>query len=141
MVDAFADHRADHAEIVDTVPDVGEQIADRNAAFAPRTEFPHRLHQRARSFAVERQRPLDWQRLAVIPGQAWFRIEDVNGQGTAMHKQEDDPLGLRFKVGRPGRQGIGGGGAVKFGLLGQQTRQTEKPKPAGRFPEHRPPGN
>ena len=118
VVDALSDHRADHAQIVRASGDLGEQLADGNAAFAAPLEFPGGAHQAAGLLGIEGQRALDRQGLAVVAVQAGFRIEGVDVRDTAVHEQEDDSLGPGSEV-RPlaGQRPATGRPSQQVGLL------------------------
>ena len=54
MVDAVADHGANHAELVDVPGHIREQLTDSDSALAILLEFPRRLHQSADLIFAER---------------------------------------------------------------------------------------
>ena len=107
VVDAFADHRAHDAEIVDAASDFGEELANGRAALAAAGELPGRLHQGASAFLVEGELALDGHGLAVVAREARLGVESVDVGDAAVHEQEDDALGARGEV-----WGAGGEGAV-----------------------------
>ena len=98
MVDAFAHQRLDDAKVIDAGSNMREEIADRNAALAARTELPRRLHQRPRCFIRKRQRALDRQRFTVIADEPFFKVERVDAGRPAVHKEKNDFLRPRRKM-------------------------------------------
>ena len=66
MIHAIADHGADYAEVVDAGGDVGEKVADRDAALAVLLELPGRFHQSADIVFAEGQAALEGDGLAVV---------------------------------------------------------------------------
>ena len=87
-----------HAEFVRDLRQVLPQLAHRQAVLAGRSEFPGRSEQVAPLGELD-ARPFKWWFFAVPFGQFRFRIEQVDMRRSAMHEQEDDPLGRGREMG------------------------------------------
>ena len=124
MIHSFADHRSDDAKIIGAVADMGEQVADRDAALARVFEGPRRFHQRPGFFVGESERALHRQRLTVIAIEPRLGIERIDARGTTVHEQKDHTFGAGSKVRLFGREGIERGFG-RLRLSGKKVRQTE----------------
>jgi hypothetical protein len=104
----------------------------------PGLEVPLRLHQRPGGVVVERQRPLDRQRLAVVRVEARLGVERVDARRAAVHEQEDHALGLRREVrrARPHCHRILRRGTP---VVREQAGQAEHAEAAGGIAQQRPP--
>ena len=125
VIDAIADHRADHAKVVHARGDIRKQRADRNAALAVLLERPWRLHQAADIVLAERQAALERHRLAVILVQARLWIERVDARRPAVHEQEDDAFDRGGSWGALGDSGF----TVELSAKKRDCKPS-KPKPA-----------
>src|SRR5207249_2470258 len=99
VIHGIADHRSNHAKIVDARRDVGKQLAHLDAASAMSFEFPWRFHQPADVSLREGKWTLERKRLAVIPDQPRLGIERIDARRAAVHEEKDHALGLWLEVG------------------------------------------
>src|SRR5579872_949854 len=98
---------AEHANIIDARTNRRKKIAHFDPALTVRPELPGRLHQSPDLALGERERPLKWQRLAMVFREFRFVIEGIDAGGPAMHEQKDDALGARREMGWTRLQWIG----------------------------------
>src|SRR5215204_4265407 len=103
MIDTIADHRTQETKVIGAGGDVGEKLADRDAALAVLLELPWRLHQTADVVLPEGESSFKRHRFAVIFVQARFGIECIDTRRTAVHEKEDDALDSRRQMRRLGR--------------------------------------
>ena len=109
MAVAVAVHRVEHADIVNHAADVGEEVADPDAALAVLLEAPAGLDEEAVELAglVEPARRGDG--LAVVARELGLVVEGVHLRNAAGGVEEDDAVGLRGEVaGARGKRVRGG---------------------------------
>jgi hypothetical protein len=95
MIGDVGVHRANHADVVDAVPHVREDLADFDPALAPLPKRERRLERGARAtLGLQVQR----HRLAVHPRQFGLGVERVDLRGPAIQEDVDDPLGPGLKL-------------------------------------------
>ncbi len=83
-------------DVVDALPDIGKEFADLNAALAVFFEGERRFHERS-GLALMAE-IASRHGLSIVFGQHRFRIKAIDLRQTAVHKEEDDMLGLRLEV-------------------------------------------
>src|SRR6266550_697734 len=97
MVDTVGRHGPNERHLVDHLLEIRKQLRNLAATFTAIREFPGTGHDLLRAV----QRPaldFEWRRFAVIPHQRGLGIEHVNRAWSAADVDEDDSLGLRWKV-------------------------------------------
>ena len=104
MVRHVGVHRPDHADVVDALGRLREQLADLDAALAVLLELERRGERRA---GLPLGRQVRRQRLARLFGQRGLGVERVDMGRPAVHEQVDDPFGLRRELRRLRRQRVG----------------------------------
>src|SRR4051812_25618603 len=98
VVDRFGVKRLDHTDIVDDFGRVRQQLADPSAALAMLSKLEHRRHAWERTLPAghagnalthaDRSRKF----LAMMCGQRWLVVEQVDVRGSTRHEQIDDSL-------------------------------------------------
>ena len=117
-----------HAEFVRHFRQVLPQLAHRQAVLTGRSEFPGRSEQVAPRGELDAS-PFKWWFFPVPLGQFRFRVEQVDMRRSAMHEQEDDPLGRGREVG-PGaflRPIVTGEGLFGQQLVERQPAKSDTP--------------
>ena len=99
VIHGIADHRSNHAKLIDAGRDVRKELAHFDAAPAMLFEFPRRLHQPADVSLREGERSLERKRLAVIPNQPRLGVERIDARWAAVHEEKDHALGLWLEMG------------------------------------------
>ena len=78
---------------------MGKQLADGRPTL-PMTLKPERRAKEVAGLARDHARLREWQGPAVVALQEWLVIEGVDLRGTAVHEEEDHPVGARGEVRR-----------------------------------------
>jgi hypothetical protein len=106
MGDTIAHDGAQDTEVVDMLRYVREQLAYGNAALSILAKLPGGFQQGSGIPFGEGERPLERERLAVIPGEQRLRVKGVDMRGTTVHEHEDDALRPGFEVWLSRRYGV-----------------------------------
>ena len=96
MIGDVGVHRADDAEVIGPVTDLGEDLAHFQAALPATAKFERRAHQAAR-LALGLRRTAR-HRLPVIARQHRFGIERIHLRHAAIHEEKNDALDLGREV-------------------------------------------
>ena len=104
MIRCVGMHRTNEAHVVDVLSGFGKDFTHFHATFTILLKRKWGGHRRSR-MPFRRQLLILGERLAVILGQHWLRIEGVHLRGTAIQINMDDMLGLGRKLRLPGGQG------------------------------------
>src|SRR5205085_12246697 len=97
--------RSDHAKVVGALPDVGENVADFDAALAVLLETEG-AGQGAAGLALGLEAEAGGQGLAGVGCQRGLRVEGVDVAGAAIEEKVDHALGAAGEVGEARRQGV-----------------------------------
>ena len=113
VVGDFGVDGADDADVVDALADVGEELADFDAALAVALELEGRLHEGAGLALVAEVAA--GHGLAVVLGEHGLGVEAVDVRQAAVHEEEDDVLCLGLEVRVLDHPRAGGIGDVSLG--------------------------
>ena len=130
-------HRADHAQIIDTLAHPRKQLADLRSRLPMRGELPLRAFEKHLKGALP---PLELRHRDCLPGigdEPRLRIPRFDMRHPATHVEEDHPLGPGGEVGGTGGERIGRRGfrPARRGLTGEQL--TQQPRHKDRPGRHR----
>ena len=125
-------HRSDDANVVDALADIGEDLADLDAALAVLLEFERRAEGRA-GLALGPE-ILGRQFLARVRVEHRLGVEGVDLRRPTVHEQVDHPLRLRRQGGRLRRQRRAG--SRRGGRSGERTGFGQQPAERHRAEAH-----
>jgi hypothetical protein len=138
---AFGIHAVDESDIVNTLADVREQIADHFPALAIGLEGEFGADDAAFVFVPTAAKGFHLDGLAVEFGEFRFVVEGIDLAGAAVHKQEDHGLGLGREHGLFGCHRVDeagrrfGGGVGQERVIVQKGGQPQSSEASPGFPE------